>query len=530
MSITEKQAGPADQAEGISRLRRNAVGLVGVIFMAVATAAPITAMTGNVPIVIGFGNGLGVPAAYLVATLVLTVFSVGYVAMAKHITSAGAFYGYISHGLGQVAGMVAGLLATMAYVVFEASIIGFFAYSANDTFNSLTGADIHWLWFAFLGLALNALLTYFDINLTAKVLGVFLITEIAMLGLTAVATLLNGGGPDGLMADTLNPANAFTTTGVTGGAVGLGLFMCFWSWVGFESTAMYGEESRDPKRIIPIATVVSVVGIGLFYTFVSWMTVAANGVGAPEIAAKEFAGIFFIPTGELVGQWAVDLFKVLILTGSFACSMAFHNCASRYLYALGREDLIPGTRRTLGATHPKHGSPHIAGFVQTGISVVIVLAFFFAGMDPYLHVYTLLAVLGTLAILIVQTMCSFAVVGYFHVRRKHPETASWWRTLLAPVAGGLAMAYVVLLLFQNRETAAGDASKSLFFTLIPWIVLGFAVLGAALALYLRARNPEKYAIIGRIVLEDTAERDPAEEVTAGRAELRGAELKDTVDG
>ncbi|GAA3472559.1 APC family permease [Nonomuraea roseola] len=496
-----------NESPGVSRLKRDAVGLVGVIFMAVATAAPITAMTGNVPIVVAFGNGLGVPAGYLFATVVLTIFSVGYTAMSKHITAAGAFYGYISHGLGQVVGMVSGLLATMAYVVFEASIIGFFAYSANDTFKSLAGVDIHWLWFAFLGLALNMILSYFDINLTAKVLGVFLITEIFMLGLVALVTLFNGGGPDGLMAYTLNPLNAFQTTGVQAGAVGLGLFMCFWSWVGFESTAMYGEESREPKKIIPIATLVSVVGIGLFYTFVSWMTVAANGVKAPELAAEQFAGIFFNPTEQFIGTWAVGLFKILILTGSFACSMAFHNCAARYLYALGRENLIPGTARTLGATHPTHGSPHIAGFVQTAISVVLILAFAAADMDPYVHIYTLLAVLGTLAILIVQTLCSFSVIGYFHVKKKHPETANVWRTLIAPLVGGLSMAYVVLLLFQNQEAAAGDASKSSFFTAIPWIVVGLAVLGAGTALYLKARNPAKYEVIGRIVLEDTVERD-----------------------
>ncbi|WP_214416569.1 APC family permease [Sphaerisporangium fuscum] len=507
MSTTDHPTTTPPAAPGVDRLRKDAVGLIGVIFMAVATAAPITAMTGNVPIALGFGNGLGVPAGYLVATIVLTVFSVGYVAMAKHITSAGAFYGYISHGLGQVAGMVAGLLASMAYVVFEASIIGFFAYSANDTFKTLAGVDVHWLWFAFLALGLNAVLTYFDVNLTAKVLGVFLVSEILMLGLTATVTLLHGGGPDGLMAGSLNPVNAFRTSGLATGAVGLGLFMCFWSWVGFESTAMYGEESRDPKRIVPRATLVSVVGIGLFYTFVSWMTVAASGAKAPAIAAKEFAGVFFDPTRDLVGVWAVDLFKILILTGSFACSMAFHNCASRYLYAIGREDLVPGTARTIGRTHPRHGSPHVAGFVQTGISVVLVLAFFFAGMDPYIHMYTLLAVLGTLAILIVQSMCSFSVIGYFHLRGRHPETANFWRTLAAPLAGGLAMLYVVFLLFQNQEAAAGEASRTLLFRLIPWIVLAVAAAGAGLALYLRARNPVKYDIIGRIVLEDTVERE-----------------------
>jgi amino acid transporter len=92
------------------RLKPNSVGLIAVVFMAIATAAPITAMTGNVPVAVGFGNGTGAPAGYLVATVVLTLFSVGYIAMSRYITAAGAFYGYISHGLGQVVGMASGLL------------------------------------------------------------------------------------------------------------------------------------------------------------------------------------------------------------------------------------------------------------------------------------------------------------------------------------------------------------------------------------------------------------------------------------
>ena len=73
--------------------------------MAVATAAPITAMVGNVPIAVGFGNGSHAPAGYLVATVVLGLFAIGYATMAKHITATGAFYGYISHGLGRVVGI-----------------------------------------------------------------------------------------------------------------------------------------------------------------------------------------------------------------------------------------------------------------------------------------------------------------------------------------------------------------------------------------------------------------------------------------
>ena len=116
--------------------------------MAVANAAPITAMTGNMPIAVGFGNGLGAPAGFLFATIVLTVFALGYVAMAKHITTTGAFYGFISHGLGQVWGMASGLLATFAYVIFEGSLIGGCAYFANDAVNTIVGVNIPWLVFA----------------------------------------------------------------------------------------------------------------------------------------------------------------------------------------------------------------------------------------------------------------------------------------------------------------------------------------------------------------------------------------------
>ena len=185
--MTEDVVPRSTSTNSVQLLKRNAVGTFGVIFMAVATAAPITAMVGNVPIAVGFGNGAHAPAGYLVATIVLGLFAIGYATMAKHITSTGAFYGYISHGLGRVIGMASGLIITMAYVVFEGSLIGIFAFFFQNLFDSQFGIQIHWLIPALLMLALNCILTYFDVNLTAKVLGVFLITEIVMLSLGALA-------------------------------------------------------------------------------------------------------------------------------------------------------------------------------------------------------------------------------------------------------------------------------------------------------------------------------------------------------
>jgi amino acid transporter len=501
-----------ESSDAVQRLKPNAVGIIGVLFMAVATAAPITAMVGNVPIAVGFGNGSHAPAGYLFATVVLTLFAIGYATMAKHLTATGAFYGYIAHGLGRIVGMASGLLITMAYVVFEGSLIGIFSFFFQNLMTSLFGVHVNWILPALLMLVLNSVLAFYDINIAAKVLGVFLLTEIFMLSLGALAVLFHGGGPNGFaVSETINPGGTFQpAAGIVGASAGLGLFFAFWSWVGFESTAMYGEESRNPKKIIPRATILSVVGIGLFYVFVSWMAIAGTGPQhAIDIAqdAGTAGDIFFGPVRQYYGEWAVTMFNILLCTGSFACGMAFHNCASRYIYALGREGLSKRLQKTIGATHPKHGSPHIASFVQTGITLVLILAFVAAGMDPYVHMYTLLAILGTMAILIVQALCAFAVVSYFHIGKNHPTSKHWFKTLVAPLLGGIGMLYVVLLLWQHKEAAAGAASGTLLFKLTPWIVVALFVFGAAMAIYFKYRDPRRYELIGRVVYDETEVRE-----------------------
>src|SRR5438132_1454746 len=135
------------QRADVAKLRRGAVGLGGVLFLTVTGSAPISAMLFNTPIVVGFGQGVGAPAAFMFATVVLTVFSVGYVAMARKKTTAGGFYSYISHGLGRELGIGTGYGAVVAYSVFEASLCGGFAYFLGLKLNAF-GVNIAWPWLA----------------------------------------------------------------------------------------------------------------------------------------------------------------------------------------------------------------------------------------------------------------------------------------------------------------------------------------------------------------------------------------------
>ena len=117
--------------KNVDLLQGKAVGLMGVLFLTVTGAAPMSAMLGNVPFAAGFGNGIYIPAAFLLATIVLTIFSIGFAAMAQKVSSVGGFYSYISLGLGRDMGMAAGMASFLSYSLFEASLCGLFAYFGN---------------------------------------------------------------------------------------------------------------------------------------------------------------------------------------------------------------------------------------------------------------------------------------------------------------------------------------------------------------------------------------------------------------
>ena len=83
---------------------RGSIGVAAIVFLVLAAASPLTTVAGSLPVMIGLGNGAGAPLAYIVAALVLLVFSVGYAAMSRSVEETGAFYAYVSKGLGNKLG------------------------------------------------------------------------------------------------------------------------------------------------------------------------------------------------------------------------------------------------------------------------------------------------------------------------------------------------------------------------------------------------------------------------------------------
>lgn len=491
----------------VDLLHPKAVGLIGVLFLTVTGAAPISAMLFNTPVGVGFGNGVGVPAAFMVATLVLLVFSVGFAAMARKVTAVGGFYSFISHGLGREVGMAMGFGSVVAYSVFEASLCGGFAYFFNLKILELTNVNVPWPYLALFMVALIAILTYFDVKLSAWILGIALIGEVAILLIFDVGIFTNPAA--NVQVAAVNPVNAFkgfaAPEGLAAGAAGIGLFFAFWSWVGFEMAPNYGEESRDPKRIVPLSLYISVLSLGIFYTITSWAAVSAYPTidEAIKVSQTDSAHFFLTPAGSMIGGWVESIMSYLILTGSFACGMAFHNTAARYFYSLGRERVFPAG---LGKTHPVYKSPYVASLTQSVIAAIIVVLFwiFAGGDDPssqaYLQLYGLMAIMGTMLVLFAQAIVSVAIVRFFLTH--YPEEHHWWSTLAAPIFSFVAQIVVIYLLLSNIGFLGGGFKLADY---LLWMDLAVLAIGLVGAFYLKSSNPQKYDQIGRLIFQGAPE-------------------------
>lgn len=460
---TTKLAAPA--------LKRNAIGVPGIVFFVVAAAAPLAAALGGSPIAFS-ALGAGAPGAYLIAGVILILFAVGYGAMSRFVTSSAGFAAYLEQGLGRTTGFAGAAVALLSYNCMLMGLYGLFGYFCSAVIGDLTGMQTDWRLWTAVAWAGVAILGYLEINLSAKVLGVLMIGEVLILSVFDVVVFMQGGA-EGINLDSFQPST------VVADGLGVALLFAAASFVGFEATAIYGEEAKDPARTVPRATYVAVVLIAVFYSVSTWAISLANGTDKiREAATDDPAGFIFALNTQYVGQWSTLIMNILLVTSTFAVLVAFHNTLSRYNFALGRSGILP---RALGAAHPRWQSPHIASITVTALTLAVVGAFMLAGADPFAELYAWLVGVGTLGVLVMQTTTSIAVLIFF-LRKKHNEFRLW-SCAVAPILSALGLAAATYLALANWDVLAGATSGIPM--LLPWLIILSALTGVAWAFFTR---------------------------------------------
>jgi len=458
-----------------NQLRSNTLGVAAIVFLVLAAVAPLTGIVVVASLAIALGNGGGAPASFFIVAVILLFFAIGYAQMSKQMVNSGGFYAFVVKGLGRTGGLVAGLIATLGYNFFVVGTIGTSGFFMQVIIAQLTGLDISWIVWGLLSITVCFLMARAGIDFSTKVLGVSLVLEVAILIVFDVSVLVQTGFD----------ISAFSPEAVFSGSLPIGLLLAATAFLGFEATALFSEEARNPLKTVPRATYTAIVAIGLILGITTWAVVSATGVANAQQVALEH-----LPTGDLIfsladtylGPVMTVIMEILLLVSLFAAMLAFHNSATRYLYSLGRARVLP---HALARTR-SNGAPQIAGLVQASFAAIVALLFFVAGLDPILNLVPAMLGFGTLAVLVLQGLAALAIVVHFR-RTRDPR---WWSTFIAPGIGFLGIATITVLAIVNFDIVAG--STDLLIRLMPLLLVVALIGGIVYGAYLRRSKPAVY--------------------------------------
>jgi amino acid transporter/ribosomal protein S18 acetylase RimI-like enzyme len=476
-----------DAPSKVSRvLAANRLGVASVVFFVVAAAAPLATAAGGAIAGFAVSGVVGLPLAYLVVAVLLAVFAAGYVAMSRHITNAGAFYTYVVQGLGRIPGVAASFVAWLAYNAMQIGLYGLFGSALSDLIKTLSkgSTSVPWWACALAGWAVIGVIGVLRVDVNGRVLAVLLVAECLVV---LVYDLVFVGHPAGgtVTFDSVLPANLVTS------GWGASLAFAIAGFVGFEGSAVFAEETKDPRRTVARATFIAIAFIGVLYTVSSWALSVATGPDKIVAAAAEQGPTLLFNLGESqVGHTFTDLGQALFVSSLFAALLSFHNTVARYMFSLGREQVLP---RGLGSTLYRTGSPYAGSLTQTVLAAVVLSIAVTTNMDPVVTLFVVGTSLGALGVLILMVVTSFAVIGYF--RERQDLEPSWNRTV-APALSGVLLLVVLVLVLQYFHTLLGVSSDDPRSWALPSVFGVAAVAGLAWGWFLKTGRPEVYRTIG----------------------------------
>ncbi|WP_284979653.1 APC family permease [Arthrobacter sp. fls2-241-R2A-200] len=466
------------------------LGVPAVTFMIIAASAPLTVLAGGVTTTFAVTGVVGVPLSFLILGGILALFAVGYAAMSRYVTNAGAFYAYIAQGISRPAGVGASLVALMAYNLMQIGIYGLFGFTVSSLLSARLGINVPWWIPVLVCIAIVGWLGVNRVDLSAKVLGVLVALEFVVVIAYDVISL--AVAPEGVSAEAFSPATLFVP--------GIGAVLSFGiaAFMGFESAAIYGEESKDPQHTVARATFAAVGIIAVFYAVSAWAMTVSTGPSS-VIAAATTSGpdMIFSFLGAHGGVLLSDIAQLLFVTSLFAALVSFHNAVARYFFSLGRERVLPSA---LAKVRTGTGAPFAGSLAQTVIAVVVTVAFAIAGsgsdlgeMYPVLTMFTWLTNSGAMGLVLLMAVVSVAVIGFF---RKQRHAASLWVKVIAPGLGFVLLALVFGLITANFNVLLGQTESTPASFILPALVLLPGVVGIIWGLRLRRSQPALYARIG----------------------------------
>ncbi len=442
--------------------------------------------------------GAALPLSFLISFIAAAFVGNTVVQFARVFPTAGSFYTFNSKGLGPAAGFFTGWLFCLGYAILEPGLFTACGAFVHDYLVLTFHVSIPWWIFSLgamalvFGLSLRSIKASVNLDLTLLVAEVVIFL---VLGGLAIAYAGNG-----------NTTAVFRFSSAPTGFAGVGLGVVFGllSFIGFDAAATLGEETRNPKRSIPLAVIGALGSVGVFYVLLMYALTAGYQLNDPS-HMKMFLNDEnpFVTLGRHVAPWLLQPIQIAAVAGIFSCLLAVHNTTVRVMFAMGRDRVLPAS---LGDVHKRWFSPHRAIAAQTVSTVVVGLATGFWLGPGATGAYGFTGAIGTVAIVLVYMLSNIAHIRYFW----HLPNRGVVKHVAIPLLSLLSLAYPLYSVL-----APGQPSP---YNLVAWVVIAWIIGGFALYLYYRVKSPEKIAAIGTFIPQDDLPLDDQHEsLIAARA-------------
>jgi amino acid transporter len=419
-------AAPPRSASGMNLgLRRlttvHAVGqslAIGPIFSAglvIGLVAHVSGYTTPLSVLLGCVGALGL--GYVIAIY------------ARRFAGAGAIYEYLSQAAHNSFGIFsAGVYLFGMLMLGAGGIYIGLGFLTQGFFANHLHTSIPWWAGGAAALLIAFVLNHYGVRIAIRgvlVMATFSVIPFLILSVVVIAK----GGVGGNTLQVFNPNQTSWNTVFNGILFAVTLF------IGFEAAASIAEETENPRRSIPIAMVTTVGLSAAFYLLVSY----AGTIGFGQAAlAKDAWFSAASPMGQLastyVGNWLSVLVDLVVIIDALSLSVAIMVTASRIIFALGRDGLLP----RWAAKTSRYDTP-VAG--NLAIVVVAVLMLVWAGVNNYgkpagltnpIEAFNITAAAGSYLVQLIYVF--LAVFAIRLVWASRAEGGLWWK-LIAVLLG-----------------------------------------------------------------------------------------------
>lgn len=471
------------------------LGTWQLMLTVLAFAAPIAVATGFIPI--GFiYAGQGAPLVILATLGLMLLFTVGYVAMTKYIRRPGAFYTYISAGLGKIPGVSSAFLAAASYFMILVGAYAFTGVLVADLITSFGGPETSWVLWAIVAWISVVIIGYFNVDVSVRVMVTIMILEVVLIVLFDIGALVHSFVEGTFSAEAVLPTSFGENTNIP-----IAMVFVVLMFIGFEGTAIYRDETKNPDVTIPRATFGAILLVGLLHFATSFAMLLIYGDEAERLAAEDPESMFLQGIGMVLIPLFTKIAIVVVTTSQYASAIAVHNVVTRYTHSLALDGALP---RAISRVHPRFKSPYAASFLVEGLAILVLIAVIVFGSTEDPGFYGQIMGVGLVGLILLMALVSLSVISYF--ARSRQLRISAFKSWIAPGIALLGLgALTIYNVIEFPKVHGGTATQA---TMLFGLLGVSIVAGLVVSTYFKFSRPDNYEILGASRLEDQQPSGP----------------------